>query len=65
MNAWRLDSGNVEPVDLFGSTEIDDDIPESPDVYVGMHNKQVSRYYLGILRVIIMGWMIYSACIYC
>uniref|UniRef100_A0A8D8ZJP0 non-specific serine/threonine protein kinase n=1 Tax=Cacopsylla melanoneura TaxID=428564 RepID=A0A8D8ZJP0_9HEMI len=42
VNAWRLDAGQVEVVDLFGSSEVgDDDIPESPDVYVGMHNKQL------------------------
>ncbi|KAI5747140.1 hypothetical protein M8J77_011482 [Diaphorina citri] len=42
VNAWRLDSGRVEIVDLFGSPQVDDDdIPESPDVYVGMHNKQL------------------------
>ncbi|KAI5706972.1 hypothetical protein M8J75_013009 [Diaphorina citri] len=36
VNAWRLDSGRVEIVDLFGSPQVDDDddIPESPDLYI-------------------------------
>lgn len=42
VNAWRLESGKMETVDLFGSSEVTEDVPEFPDLYVGMHNKQVS-----------------------
>lgn len=47
VSAWRLDQGKLELLDLFGGTQDqtsdigDDPIPNSPALYIGMHNKQL------------------------
>ncbi|XP_014241196.1 eukaryotic translation initiation factor 2-alpha kinase [Cimex lectularius] len=44
VNAWHISKGLVQKVDLFGGTQKPESkfyIPESPVLYVGMHNKQL------------------------
>ncbi|KAF6199528.1 hypothetical protein GE061_007554 [Apolygus lucorum] len=47
VSAWRVGrSGEIKGVDLFGGTRTPEEkiyLPESPVLYVGMHNKQVRQ----------------------